>query len=632
MDSLLDMGQKIFELYKKALEKYPYIESEDNSNNNNSIEEEQNETERLNYVLEEISYMPDEILDNFISLLAVYYYTKFEETEEENELYEEYDDDEDEYEYDNDEDEYDNKIFKDIETQTKEEFIYDTKQENNEHLTTMVSDFIEEEITSLYDLDMLEEIEYDNYDVLNLFEEVEYNEIEKIITKFHPNPTKELKNYKDIINIEKYIEKATKIKINSTGQFIQLYEVVRKNVNNKDFLKTFLLKVLDMIEQENNKTFREIIVLILRYYYIKNYLKKQNDIEETKLDIYFAIKEIDDFSRYSNIIEEFIDFNFQKFYENFDKIPQDIKDTLQECITLENLNTYGTEGLWTEYSSKKEYLEQEKNIIKYCPTWFIPDWQKNKNNEDKYIIYYTKDKNNNFNIPRILLTIDKNNNIIKIDGKDQNSCIEYELLDILENKVLEYPNIKNILNTINILKIYSSINKKINNNEELNNTETEILFNIKTKKDNIFFNHFDYRIEEMKEKANKKKILAKYYNCKEEQIALKEEELNKETVVLMNSLDSSCTKLNLPKLKIIFGNIYCDRIENGEELKSLEQIKGLASFASLKSSKGLENLIYIGDNLYLNSIEDYNYFNPNLNVEGDIFLPNNVVKKRKKEI
>ena len=48
------MGQKIFELYKESLEKYPYVKSEDNLNNNDSIEEEQNETERLNYVLEEI--------------------------------------------------------------------------------------------------------------------------------------------------------------------------------------------------------------------------------------------------------------------------------------------------------------------------------------------------------------------------------------------------------------------------------------------------------------------------------------------------------------------------------------------------------------------------------------------------
>lgn len=631
MFTLEEMGKKFIELYNDALKRVPYTkeELEDYFENISSRQcEEKDEEinlEIFNCMSEDIDCMDNEKFSNFVSLLSIYYYCKchYDDDEYINEEDFEIDDWEtDDIELDDfDEDEEDD-IIGDMETITKEEFIDDIKDQNNNYLFDLLEVFFDEELFGLNH----EDFSFDKYDCLSIVDEIDGNEkVENIFSKFHPNLKKEFEQYIDCAGQEQIFNKCTKFDVNSVSDFIQLYEIVRKKINDELLLKEFLRHFLINMNEKNEMLCNDILIFILKYYYVKSYFSNKKNLDDVMNNIYSCIFEINDINKHEDIIYEFSDFNFQEFCESFPNVPSDVVEVMKEKISLDNLKTYGTSGIWKEYNYLKEINQNKDAISRFCPSWYFKE-----NNEDyKYIIYFSVDKKNQFNIPRLCIVVDSNNNAVEIYGKEANNNIEFEMLPILEEKIVSYSNKDYLLQQTNILKTFASIIKKIELDKELIKEEIDFLYNITRvrSRDNIIFNHAQYKINNILENLEHKKYLSKYYDCSEDQIALNYQCLTEESVALIGSLfvDYKC---NYPNLKIIFGSAYCTDLKNAEGLCNLERVKGDADFYRLNDLSGLKNLIEVGRNLSLNSLESINGINPNLYVDGEIILANKKIKKK----
>ena len=245
----------------------------------------------------------------------------------------------------------------------------------------------------------------------------------------------------------------------------------------------------------------------------------------------------------------------------------------------------------------------------------------------KIAIVFEKDKNGEFLLPRICLTISKDNKIKDVIGRDENICVEFELLDVLMSKVSSFSNSDEMESKISILKYLSSLKDKITSGEELEIKDIDFLYEINNELDEMPFGRLDYRFGDVRELVDLKKTLAKYFGCREEEVALENEELNENTVVTtdFNPDDSLC---NYPKLRVVFGDAYCDLVKSAKGLRSLEFIKGDAYFNSLVSFDGLERLVRIDGSANFGALEDSTHMNPELVIKGSSNFSDDFVSKK----
>ena len=632
MHTLEEMGKEFIQLYKDALSKTIYDKEELqyylDGLNRTEKEEKQEEInlEIFCHMTEEICLMGEEKFDNFISLLAIYYYCKccYIKDENEDELEEDLDDEiyETEDELIDEELDEEDEIINDIESITKEEFIENIKEQNNNHLFDMLEVFFEEEFFGL----SIEDFSFDEVDSSCLLDNIDEDEqIQKIFYKFHPNLKKELEQYIVSAKEEQFFNKCILIDVNSVSDFIQLFELIRRKVTDEEFINEFLRQFLIKTREKNIELCRNIIIFILKYYYIKSYFNDKENLNNVKRDIYSCIFEIDDINRNEYTITQFADFDLQKFCMLSSNMPNEVKEVLDKKISLNNLRTYGVNGIWKEYNSIEEINKNNETIKRFCPHWYFRE----DSEEYKYIIYFSIDENNEFNIPRLCIITDSDNNIIDIYGKQPRNSIELEMLTILEEKVKSFSDDESLLKDINILKTFARITNKIEKNEELTIEEIDFLYNITNKRNinNKIFTHYKYKLNDMIKEFDHKKLLSKYYDCTKEQIALDYKKLTEETVALASYLIAG-TKCNYPNLKIILGNAFCSDLKSAEGLCSLERIKGDAYFEDLKDLKFLKNLIEVGGDLLLYNSENIDDLNPDLYVDGDIKLANQKIIKR----
>ena len=640
MDTIADMAKEIMRIYKESLEVYPFEEEnesideydndeydeekfmkwmeEDDADAEDEYEEVIN-TDRLTYILDRILELPTSKFNNLVSLLVVYYYTitidhyrnKTDKLDDEEEL--------DDYLI----------VLNNIENKSVDDFLFDISQQNNDDLLYMMLRFAENEIE--YYEEYHEEIDLEDFEGLGIVEAFNKKDyLKHIFFKFHPNLEADLQEYNNNLKKEEYLKKVSNIIVKSNMEFIQLFEVVKRNFNDKYYLKHFLFKFLDNMQNKSKETFKQIMIIILRYYYIKNYLENKEDLEYIKREVICNINDTKDrnINRFEYVIDEFLDFNFQSFMNDYQKIPNfdEIKKEFEEFVTLDNLKTYGVEGEWRSYCSKEEIKKLKDKTFKYCPYW---SFDNNSIDYEKCLVYFSKGKTNKNNIPRIIMYVNSNNEIIEIYGREQNSCIEYELLDILQEKIYSFSNACDITSKISILRFISNINDKVNNNIDLTKEEICFLYDIDQKLDMNFFGRWDYRKNNIKEKTETKKCLAKYYDCEEKNIALNYKELDEETIVFVGAFQAQ-KNCNFPKLKVIFGPAFCDTLRSAKGLKSLEIIKDNAYFELLKSLNNLESLIKIEGDAHFNSIDEQQ-FNTNLYVDGDIHFSGGVKKKNKEK-
>ena len=192
----------------------------------------------------------------------------------------------------------------------------------------------------------------------------------------------------------------------------------------------------------------------------------------------------------------------------------------------------GNDGIWIKYEyknqedAKKLYESLQGYNTGWCTAASLSTaidqvcGGKSYQGGDFYV-YYTKDSENNYKIPRIAIRMDKNK-IGEIRGVAKNQNLEPELERVLKEKLKEFPDAEEYQKKVSDMEKLTKIYKKHQNKEELTKDEIMFLYEIKGRIKGFGFQD-DPRINEIKIERDTKKDLAYAFDCKEEEIGTPDE-------------------------------------------------------------------------------------------------------------
>ena len=306
------------------------------------------------------------------------------------------------------------------------------------------------------------------------------------------------------------------------------------------------------------------------------------------------------------------------------------------------------DGKWIKYEQGSDYNILRDSLQGYYTGWCTAageNFAKSQLAGGDFYVYYSLDKNGEAKVPRIAIRMDGKYEIGEIRGIADNQNMEPEMMSILEEKLKEFPDRGEYLKKEHDMKLLTLIDKKVNNNIELNVDELKFLYEIDSKITGFGYRK-DPRIEEIKKKRNERRDYSLIYNVKEEEVALSIQEwLNnpEKFKALPGSIDSlyltSAEGLVLPQLvggnielrslasaeglvlpKSIGGDIDLRSLASAEGLVLPESIGGSIDLRSLTSAEGLVLPKSIGGKIYLNSLTSAEGLVLPKSIGGDIFL------------
>lgn len=272
-----------------------------------------------------------------------------------------------------------------------------------------------------------------------------------------------------------------------------------------------------------------------------------------------------------------------------------------------------TDGKWIKYEQGSDYNILRNSLQGYYTGWCTAageNFAKSQLAGGDFYVYYSLDKNGEAKVPRIAIRMDGKDKIGEIRGIADNQNMEPEMMPILEEKLKEFPDKGKYLKKEHDMKLLTLIDKKVNNNIELNLGELKFLYEIDDKISGFGFME-DPRIKEIKSKRNIKRDYSIIFNIKEEDVALSQEEWKKtpnKFKVLVGNLDlshyNSLDNIVLPKY--ISGNLNLSSLSNANGIIFPQQVGGNLELSSLTSAEGVVLPIRVNGDLNLNRLTTAN--------------------------
>ena len=286
--------------------------------------------------------------------------------------------------------------------------------------------------------------------------------------------------------------------------------------------------------------------------------------------------------------------NFKALYE------YSIKQIMNKKVSRKSNKT---EGKWIKYEQGSDYNKLRDSLQTYYTGWCTAageNFAKNQLENGDFYVYYSLDEKGDAKVPRIAIRMKGKNKIREIRGIADNQNMEPEMIPILEEKLKEFPDRDKYLKKEKDMKMLTIIDNKVNKNEELTKEELMFLYEIEEKIEGFGWQK-DPRIDEIRSKRNIKKDGATIYNVEENEVALRKEEINKETKLYMESL-------------------YLNWLEQSENLILPEKINGDLGLNGLKTAEGLVLPKEINGSLSLNVLEIANDLVLPEKINGSLYL------------
>jgi len=293
------------------------------------------------------------------------------------------------------------------------------------------------------------------------------------------------------------------------------------------------------------------------------------------------------------------------------------------------LKVSSNEGIWIKYNyeSEEEANEKVKNGIEpeylklynslqgYNTGWCTAGSKETAKSQicggssymgGDFYVYYTKDKNGEYKIPRIAIRMDEDS-IGEIRGVASGQNIESNIEKILEEKLKEFPDGKLYQKKVHDMKLLTEI---YNNYKNRDLTKDELMFLYETNEKIFGFGYEDDpRINEIKYNRNQRKDLSVIYDCDESEIGLTEEDLYENQILYyfgnINSIIyKKIRECNLELPKHLNGNLSLSEITTSNGLiLPLEINGGTLDLNGLKSVKGLTLPHNYSGFIHLNGLE-----------------------------
>lgn len=286
---------------------------------------------------------------------------------------------------------------------------------------------------------------------------------------------------------------------------------------------------------------------------------------------------------------------------------------IKQSMLKDKLQSNTTSGKWVKYEQGSDYNILRDSLQGYYTGWCTAageNFAKSQLAGGDFYVYYSFDNNGEAKIPRIAIRMDGKNKIGEIRGIADRQNMEPEMMPILEEKLKEFPDRDKYLKKEHDMKLLTLIDKKVNNNIELNLGELKFLYEIDDKISGFGFME-DPRIKEIKSKRNIKRDYSIIFNIKEEDVALSQEEWKKtpnKFKVLVGNLDlshyNSLDNIVLPKY--ISGNLNLSSLSNANGIIFPQQVGGNLELSSLTSAEGVVLPIRVNGDLNLNRLTTAN--------------------------
>ena len=300
---------------------------------------------------------------------------------------------------------------------------------------------------------------------------------------------------------------------------------------------------------------------------------------------------------------------------------------IKQSLFREEQQSNSTDGKWIKYEQGSDYNILRNSLQGYYTGWCTAageNFAKDQLEDGDFYVYYTLDENGDAKVPRIAIRMDGKNKIGEIRGISGKQNMEPEMMPILEEKLKEFPDRDKYLKKEHDMKLLTLIDKKVNNNIELNLGELKFLYEIDDKI-SVFGFMEDPRIKEIKSKRNIKRDYSIIFNIKEEDVALSQEEWKKtpnKFKVLVGNLDlshyNSLDNIVLPKY--ISGNLNLSSLSNANGIIFPQQVGGNLELSSLTSVEGVVLPKQLGGGIDLRSLTSADGLVLPQHIGGNIFL------------
>lgn len=285
----------------------------------------------------------------------------------------------------------------------------------------------------------------------------------------------------------------------------------------------------------------------------------------------------------------------------------DFKPLYEYVIECNNPNKYLKKGMWVKYE-KSPYYSKIMDDLYNCNTgWCIEnreEYAKEFCEINDFYIYYSLMENNDKKYPRLCIRSDCNNNIIEIRGITNYQGVEYEMLTILKEKLVNFKNKEEYLNRIDdTLKLFI-IEDKLDNNEELSILEIEFLYELERKIITFEYDNTN-RINNIKKKSNIKNDFSRLFNCNIEDIHDKYQRFDNAKVYIGNIAFNDFEDVSWLKLPtILVGNLSLNSLKTIDNLLFPQKMYGNISLNSLEEIDNLKlpiQFLYHPERLIMNS-------------------------------
>ena len=205
------------------------------------------------------------------------------------------------------------------------------------------------------------------------------------------------------------------------------------------------------------------------------------------------------------IVGKAIEFIVKSIYS--ENIPDNITDYLSKNDSFSTIYTFfekkykhdirktsaSNDGIWIKYNqgSREDAIKLVKSLENKNTHWCTAVEMNGINqvcgpysgapDGGDFYVYYTRDENGKYSIPRIAIRLVNNNEIGEIRGVASGQNLEYEMIDVLKDKLnsltfVEKEGINESIRIIDDLNELDIINKKTDNNEELTKQELTDLY------------------------------------------------------------------------------------------------------------------------------------------------------------
>lgn len=367
------------------------------------------------------------------------------------------------------------------------------------------------------------------------------------------------------------------------------------------------------------------------------------------------------FKRTKHTVEPFAGLNEEALLKSFNLIMKLVNKENLEDEELNNLVKSGSfqkiysymvtltlkgnknSGIWIKYDIGSDSKPLVNSLRGYNTTWCI-DSDLTANlylKEGNIYIYYTLNDSNEYKIPRIAIRM-KGDKILEICGILNKQELEEEMKQVVYEKIKDFIDKDNYYKRVQDMDKLTIIYNKYKV-QKLTSEELRFLYEI----DNIILGldgKRDERVQEIiKNRDSIKKDLSMVLECSEDEIALNQNELAKNTIYYEGDLDYSkfnnIDNIILPKIlkgnldlsgfssidglklpDIIYGDLNLDGLKNIDGLKLPKRIDGCLYLRGLDQAKGLDLSKYSGKSICLNNLKDAEGLILPRSIDGNLVL------------